>query len=129
MRAGKLLSSIVVVLASLSWTSSFADGQGGSSMVLAAVDAAPMNFSSTAVPQSVRSPDFAGNRFSPQVELAYSSPVAGPMSRDRMTSIPADSVAQRSPADSLLLALLGFTLIAYQLFRKHRLLRPQPFSL
>jgi hypothetical protein len=43
-------------------------------------------------------------------------------------SIPVQGVSQRSLADSLLLALLGITLIVYQLFRKHRLLRPQPFS-
>jgi hypothetical protein len=37
-------------------------------------------------------------------------------------------VTPRSLADALLLTLLGVTLVVYQLFRKHRQLRPQPFS-
>lgn len=42
----------------------------------------------------------------------------------------ADETAdQGSPEDYLLLTLVGLGLIAYQLLRKHRLLRPQPFSL
>ena len=42
---------------------------------------------------------------------------------------PASRPRVRSAADFLLLALVGLILIAYQLCRKHRFLRPQPFTL
>ncbi|HEY5809469.1 MAG TPA: hypothetical protein VIT67_15955 [Povalibacter sp.] len=41
----------------------------------------------------------------------------------------AEAQEQGSPEDYLLLTLVGLGLVAYQLLRKHRLLRPQPFSL
>ncbi|MBB6094692.1 hypothetical protein HNQ60_003579 [Povalibacter uvarum] len=40
-----------------------------------------------------------------------------------------DPAPQRSTKDLLLLTLVGGMLVAYQLLRKHRLLRQQPFSL
>jgi hypothetical protein len=138
MRAGKIVRSVVLIAAglvtTLSATSSFANAESAHQPVIAVADAAPLNhFGSTAVPQSLRSPNFNSHlEFSPQVELTHTGPVKanGPAYREgRRMPVQQTSVSQRSLADSLLLALLGVTLIAYQLFRKHRLLRPHPFSL
>jgi hypothetical protein len=41
----------------------------------------------------------------------------------------AEAAPRRPRSDSFLLILVGVTLVGYQLLRKHRLLRPQPFSL
>ncbi len=132
MRARKFVRHLVLTFAALS-ASSIAAAESGHQPKLMVADAVSMNhFGSTAVPQSLRSPNFNPRmEFSPQVELGRIGPVRAnvPARReDRMISVPAASVSQRSSADSLLLALLGLTLIAYQLFRKHRLLRPHPFS-
>lgn len=133
MRARKFVQGVLVVVAALVTSSSFAAAEAGRQPIVIADATGPLNhFSSTAVPQSLRSPNFNSRmEFSPQVELGRIGPVgANAAHRDgRIMSVPAASVSQRSPADSLLLALLGVTLIAYQLFRKHRLLRPHPFSL
>ena len=133
MRARKLIRVFVFTVASLASAASVADSKSAPYGVITVADAAPIKLSSTAMPQSLRSPSFNSHlEFSPQAELTYSGPVslmAPPRSDGQTVAIPAQVVAERSPADSLLLALLGISLIAYQLFRKHRLLRPQPFSL
>jgi hypothetical protein len=133
MRARKVFQVLVLTAAGLASVAGHAESQSSSRTVITVAEVAPLTFSSTAVPQSLRSPNFNSHlEFSPQVELAYTGPVrrlTAPTRPDgRAMSIPVQGVSQRSLADSLLLALLGITLIAYQLFRKHRLLRPQPFS-
>jgi hypothetical protein len=133
MRAKMMIRFFVLTIASFASVASLAESKSASYGVITVADAAPIKFRSTAMPQSLRSPNFNSHlEFSPQAELTYSGPVslmAPPRSDGQTVAIPAQVVAERSPADSLLLALLGITLIAYQLFRKHRLLRPQPFSL
>jgi hypothetical protein len=137
MRAGKIVRSVVLIAAglvtTLGATSSFANAESAHQPVITVADAAPLNhFGSTAVPQSLRSPNFNSHlEFTPQVELTHTGPIKAnaPAYREGRRTMQQTSVSQRSLADSLLLALLGVTLIAYQLFRKHRLLRPHPFSL
>jgi len=132
MRARKVFRVFVFAVAGLASAASLADSTSGSRTVITVAEAAPLAMGSTALPQSLRSNFNSRLEFSPQAELAYRGPVrrltAPPRPDGRAMSIPVQGVSQRSLADSLLLALLGITLIVYQLFRKHRLLRPQPFS-
>lgn len=133
MRARKVFRVFVFAVAGLASAASLADSTSGSRPVITVAEATPLAMGSTALPQSLRYPNFNSRlEFSPQAELAYRGPVrrltAPPRPDGRAMSIPVQGVSQRSLADSLLLALLGITLIVYQLFRKHRLLRPQPFS-
>ncbi|MFL6549575.1 MAG: hypothetical protein ACJ8OJ_12835 [Povalibacter sp.] len=135
MRAKSLIRVFVFGLAGLTSVSTLAnaDSGSGSGKVIMLANAGPHTFGSTASPQFVRSPNYNSYLdFSQQVELAHAGPILlnTQMTRNaRSVSLPAAAAAPRSFEDSLLLALLGLTLIAYQLFRKHRLLRPQPFTL
>lgn len=62
--------------------------------------------------------------------LHFASLSPAPAARAAATSPAADARSSgRSTKDLLALITIGGMLVAYQLFRKHRLLRQQPFSL
>lgn len=52
-----------------------------------------------------------------------------PTPQARAATLDAGQGPARSTKDLLALIMVGAMLVAYQLFRKHRLLRQQPFSL
>jgi hypothetical protein len=90
---------------------------------------APLRSAQAEVPGPVRptrSQEPAHER-SGEIRLASLSPT--PAARAVAAVPQAEPAPERSTKDLLLLTLVGGMLVAYQLLRKHRLLRQQPFSL
>jgi hypothetical protein len=78
-------------------------------------------------------PHLGHSRHAEMVIPAAPSSVPGSYTPNYVPAVTATANVQaeprRSAADFLLLSLVGVALVGYQLLRKHRLLRPQPFSL
>lgn len=90
---------------------------------------APLRSAQAEVPGPVRTtlPQTATHDRIGEIRLARLSPTP---SVQAAAAVPqGDPAPQRSTKDLLLLTLVGGMLVAYQLLRKHRLLRQQPFSL
>ncbi|HKE95481.1 MAG TPA: hypothetical protein VKB34_14300 [Povalibacter sp.] len=130
MRARSLACSFILALAVWSGTACAAE-TAPPAVVTSVVDAAALPIGAAALPQQSHRralPLVSGQSglLTPAQSLMLD---VRPVRHVPTAAAPAMPVQQRSAADFFLLILVGLTLVGYQLLRKHRLLRPQAFSL
>ena len=113
------------VLTAAAFSAPALTGSGFNSVAALTRSQAPLEFTAAAAMRTVAVPQV----LAPDVNLAH-APMAGRGAAliQPLTSLRPAGQPARSMSDHLLTGLVAVMLIAYQLRRKHRVLRPHPFG-